>query len=157
MECWLIIPIKILNYSRRRTGLFDWLRAPNPRMFHIMIISSTWQAKDHGMNHYVASSKLSQTGTRTRVAWVKATYPNRLDYLGARLRNATNQYLSSQIVGWIYNHGASLQTYWKLQQVSIFTIYNIGSTWNTKILDANLLFGLCKQSKTCTQTQKYLR
>ncbi|KAJ8544208.1 hypothetical protein ON010_g12060 [Phytophthora cinnamomi] len=25
----------------------------------------------------------SQTGTRTRVAWVKATYPNRLDYLGA--------------------------------------------------------------------------
>ena len=24
----------------------------------------------------------SQTGTRTRVAWVKATYPNRLDYLG---------------------------------------------------------------------------
>ncbi|KAG3046060.1 hypothetical protein PI125_g27016 [Phytophthora idaei] len=25
----------------------------------------------------------SQTGTRTRVAWVKATYPNRLHYLGA--------------------------------------------------------------------------
>ena len=28
--------------------------------------------------------KDSQTGTRTRVAWVKATYPNRLDYLGAQ-------------------------------------------------------------------------
>ena len=27
--------------------------------------------------------RISQTGTRTRVAWVKATYPNRLDYLGA--------------------------------------------------------------------------
>ena len=30
----------------------------------------------------VTKKQNSQTGTRTRVAWVKATYPNRLDYLG---------------------------------------------------------------------------
>jgi hypothetical protein len=34
----------------------------------------------------------SHTGTRTRVAWVKATYPNHLDYMGARIQTSNTTY-----------------------------------------------------------------
>ena len=47
------------------------------------------RAKDGGGGGQ-EKERVSQTGTRTRVAWVKATYPNRLDYLGAStLMNTT--------------------------------------------------------------------
>ena len=37
---------------------------------------------DRGGERRVAGKSDSHTGTRTRVAWVKATYPNHLDYMG---------------------------------------------------------------------------
>ena len=42
------------------------------------IRSKWWQ------NARYHEQRSSHTGTRTRVAWVKATYPNHLDYMGAR-------------------------------------------------------------------------
>jgi hypothetical protein len=44
--------------------------------------NSNWHGNDAHINY---ESKSSDAGTRTRVAWVKARYPNQLDYVGTRL------------------------------------------------------------------------
>ena len=36
----------------------------------------------------------SDAGTRTRVAWVKARYPNQLDYIGSRLLKQTSKQIT---------------------------------------------------------------
>ena len=35
------------------------------------------------------NKKSSHTGTRTRVGWVKTSYPNHLDYMGMGVRKGT--------------------------------------------------------------------
>ena len=43
----------------------------------------------------MCGAKISGAGTRTRVAWVRATYPNQLDYAGQLLQwNSADQYAS---------------------------------------------------------------
>src|SRR5512145_1433772 len=38
------------------------------------------------------SKRCSHTGTRTRVCWVRASYPNRLDYMGRLTLHTTNDF-----------------------------------------------------------------
>ena len=41
--------------------------------------------------HSKKSKRCSHTGTRTRVCWVRASYPNRLDYMGRLDETCANQ------------------------------------------------------------------
>src|SRR3990167_153521 len=52
-----------------------------------------WAKEREGINRK-GGKRCSQTGTRTRVCWVRASYPNHLDYLGSRTihtHNTNNQ------------------------------------------------------------------
>ena len=40
----------------------------------------------HKKIKFMIKKKSSHTGTRTRVGWVKTSYPNRLDYMGIVVR-----------------------------------------------------------------------
>ena len=39
-------------------------------------------------NWHEIQNRISATGTRTRVSWVRAKYPNQLDYIGVELLSA---------------------------------------------------------------------
>ena len=47
-------------------------------------------AKEREGSNMKGGKRCSQTGTRTRVCWVRASYPNHLDYLGSRTIHTHN-------------------------------------------------------------------
>ena len=56
------------------------------------------------------AQRCSHTGTQTRVCWVKATYPNRLDYVGRRTTNqpASHHHARHQAAAHTYHASSSL-------------------------------------------------
>ena len=75
--------------NKRATHVVKVVHRATSPPYHARSVAElhTWrhtiQHVAHGASTVAVSKKQnSQTGTPTRVAWVKATYPNRLDYLG---------------------------------------------------------------------------
>jgi hypothetical protein len=68
---------------RRATGdgLVDWY----------LIIDSKQPALGRYILRAKKAKRCSQTGTRTRVCWVRASHPNHLDYLGSPQSNLHTQ------------------------------------------------------------------
>jgi hypothetical protein len=59
------------------------------------ILQTLAQRAMHKRRSSKKSKRCSHTGTRTRVCWVRASYPNRLDYMG-RLDTPTTHKITTQ-------------------------------------------------------------